>query len=201
MYKIEALPYEYDALEPVISATTVNIHYNKHHKNYLNKLNDVLNKIGYNYQKSIEDIVVNIDSFPLEYRDDILFNAGGVLNHNLYWKSMNSDVHLPKGKLLDKINKTYGSYDKFKEEFINTAKNLVGSGYTFLVLDKDKNIKIINTSNQDSPYSYGFIPLLNLDLWEHAYYLDYQNNKIDYINNFFSIIDFDNAEKIYESNI
>ena len=201
MYKLESLPYDYDALEPLISATTVNIHYNRHHKNYLDKLNTILNSIGYKFEDSIENIIINIDKFPLEYRGDILYNAGGVVNHDLYWKSMNKAPKLPKGKLLDKINNTYGSYENFKLEFISATKKLVGSGYTFLVLDKNKNLKILNTSNQESPYSYNFIPLLTIDLWEHAYYLDYQNKRDDYVNNFFSIINFESAEKIYEDNI
>ncbi|MBE6152505.1 MAG: superoxide dismutase [Firmicutes bacterium] len=201
MYKLEPLPYDYDALEPVVSATTVNIHYNKHHKGYLDKLNNILNSFGYKFEDSIEDIIINIDSFPLEYRGDILFNAGGVLNHNLYWKSISNAPSLPEGKLLEKINATYGNYDNFKTEFINAARKLVGSGYTFLVLDQNKNLKIINTSNQESPYSYGFIPLLNIDLWEHAYYLDYQNNRNDYINNFFSIVNFKVANQLYGENI
>ena len=192
MYKLETLPYNYDALEPFISATTVNIHYNRHQKNYLDKLNNILNSIGYDFKDSIENIIINIDKFPIEYRGDILFNAGGVVNHELYWDSMNKPPRLPKGKLLDKINNTYGSYNNFKNEFIATSKKLVGSGYTFLVLDKNKNLNIINTSNQESPYSYDFIPLLTIDLWEHAYYLDYQNKRDDYINNFFSIINFNN---------
>lgn len=198
MYKTKPLPYPYDALEPIISSTTVNIHYNRHQANYLKNLNEALKKANYNGNEKIEDIIKNIDSFPLEYRGDILFNAGGVINHELYWDSMGV-VSLPKGILKDKINNTYGSYENFKKEFIEKAKKLVGSGYTFLVKDDKNNLNIINTSNQDSPYSYGFVPLLTIDLWEHAYYLDYQNNKLDYINNFFSIINFDNAEKIYES--
>lgn len=201
MYKLESLPYSYDALEPIISATTVNIHYNKHYNNYLNKLNSILNNINYDFSDSIEDIIINIEKFPLEYRGDILFNAGGVVNHNLYFNSMDKEKRLPTGKLLEKIDSTYGSYENFKQEFIVTAKKMVGSGYTFLVLDKNKNLNIINTSNQESPYSYGFIPLFTIDLWEHAYYLDYQNRRDDYINNFFSIVNFKQAEKIYEENI
>lgn len=200
MYKQKPLPYTYDSLEPFISATTINIHYNKHYKGYLDRLNNILNNIGYKFNDSIENIIINIDSFPIQYRGDILFNAGGVINHELYFDSMSSNNNLPKGKLLEKINKTYGSFENFKQEFIKSTKILVGSGYTFLVLDKNKNLKIINTSNQESPYSYGFVPLLNLDLWEHAYYLDYQNKRDDYINNFFSIVDFDNASLIYEKN-
>lgn len=201
MYKQKPLPYSYDALEPIVSSTTLNIHYNRHQKKYLDNLNTILNSIGYKFEDSIEDIIINIDKFPIEYRGDILFNAGGVINHDLYWKSMNKPSKLPKGKLLDKINSTYGNYDNFKSEFIATAKKLVGSGYTFLIMDKNKNLKIINTSNQESPYSYNFIPLLTIDLWEHAYYLDYQNKRDDYINNFFSIINFESAEEIYEANI
>lgn len=201
MYKLESLPYSYDALEPIISATTVNIHYNKHYNNYLNKLNSILNNINYDFSDSIEDIIINIEKFPLEYRGDILFNAGGVVNHNLYFNSMDKEKRLPTGKLLEKIDSTYGSYENFKQEFIVTAKKMVGSGYTFLVLDKNKNLNIINTSNQESPYIYGFIPLFTIDLWEHAYYLDYQNRRDDYINNFFSIVNFKQAEKIYEENI
>lgn len=200
MYKLRPLPYDYDSLEPVISETTVNIHYNKHHRGYLNKLNEILAKISYKGDYQIEELIINIDSFPIEYRGDILYNAGAVINHDLYWRSMNPIFSMPKGSLLEKIKTTYGSYDDFKTEFINTAKKLVGSGYTFLVLDTNNNLKIINTSNQESPYSYGFIPLFTIDLWEHAYYLDYQNNRIDYINNFFSIVNFDEALKIYEDN-
>lgn len=200
MYKQKPLPYTYDALEPFISASTINIHYNKHYKGYLDRLNNLLNNIGYKFEDNVRNIIINIDSFPIQYRGDILFNAGGVINHELYFNSMSHNNHLPKGKLLEKINESYGSFEKFKQEFIKSTKILVGSGYTFLVLDKNKNLKIINTSNQESPYSYGFIPLLTLDLWEHAYYLDYQNKRDDYVNNFFSIVDFDNASLIYEKN-
>lgn len=200
MYKAKPLPYDYDALEPVISSTTVNIHYNKHYKNYLNKLNNLLEKVKYDKNYQIKDIIINIDKFPIEIRGDILFNAGGVINHELYFSSMDQVSNRPTGKLGNKINEKYGNYENFKKKFIEEANKLVGSGYTFLVMD-GSDLKIINTSNQESPYSYGFIPLLTIDLWEHAYYLDYQNNRGDYINNFFSIINFNEAEKIYESNI
>ncbi len=200
MYKAKPLPYDYDALEPVISATTVNIHYNRHYKNYLNKLNKLLENVKYDKNYEVKDIIINIDKFPIELRGDILFNAGGVINHELYFYSMNPVSNRPIGKLGSKINEKFGSYDNFKTKFIEEANKVVGSGYTFLVMD-GSDLKIINTSNQESPYSYGFIPLLTIDLWEHAYYLDYQNVRGDYINNFFSIINFNEAEKIYESNI
>lgn len=197
MFEIKSLPYNYDFLEPIISTTTVNIHYNKHEKGYLDRLNKILKEAGYHGDYTIPEIILNIDKFLINYRDDILYNAGGVINHDLYWRSMGK-LSLPTGKLLDKIVEEYGSYDSFKKKFIETANKLVGSGYTFLVID-NKNLNIINLPNQESPLSYGFVPIFAIDLWEHAYYLDYQNKRNEYINNFFSIVNFDEASKLYES--
>lgn len=184
----------YDAYEPYISAYTMNIHYNKHYKKYLDNLNSLISKYNYDYTK--EELVKNIDIFPLRERGNILFNLGGVLNHEMYF------YILGKGDLSEdlsnKINKDFGSFDNFKEEFIKSANTLVGSGYTFLVLNKEGNLEIINVSNQDTPYSYGLVPIMNIDLWEHAYYLDYQNRKDEYINNFFSIVDFSKVSSNYE---
>ena len=187
----------YDAYEPYISSYTMNIHYNKHYKKYLDNLNNLLSK--YNYEYSKEELVKNIDMFPIEERDNILFNLGGVLNHELFFNilgygEMSEDVK-------NKIDEDFGSFNNFKAEFIKAANLLVGSGYTFLVLNKDKMLEIINVSNQDTPYSYGLVPIMNLDLWEHAYYLDYQNERNVYINNFFSIIDFNKVSKNYEKEI
>lgn len=198
MFEMKTLPYNYSGLEPIISTTTVNIHYNKHEKGYLDRLNKFLREAGYNGNYTIPEIIINIDEFPMEYRGDILYNAGGVVNHDLYWNSMGK-LSLPSGKLLEKIVSTYGSYDSFKKKFIEEANKVIGSGYTFLVMDNKKNLNIINLSNQDSPLSYGYEPLFTIDLWEHAYYLDYQNKRADYINNFFSIVNFDEASKKYES--
>lgn len=198
MFEMKILPYNYSGLEPIISTTTVNIHYNKHEKGYLDRLNKFLSEAGYNGNYTIPEIILNIDKFPMEYRGDILYNAGGVVNHDLYWNSMGK-LSLPNGKLLEKIVDVYGSYDSFKKKFIEEANKVIGSGYTFLVMDNKKNLNIINLSNQDSPLSYGYEPLFTIDLWEHAYYLDYQNRRADYINNFFSIVNFDEASRKYES--
>lgn len=198
MFEMKTLPYNYSGLEPIISTTTVNIHYNKHEKGYLDRLNKFLREAGYNGHYTIPEIILNIDKFPIEYRGDILYNAGGVVNHDLYWNSMGK-LSLPSGKLLEKIVNVYGSYDSFKKKFIEEANKVIGSGYTFLVMDNKNNLNIINLSNQDSPLSYGYEPLFTIDLWEHAYYLDYQNRRADYINNFFSIVNFDEASKKYES--
>jgi len=198
MYKLDSIDYSYNALEPVISENTIFIHHTKHHQKYLDNLNKLLNENNYDYQYTKEELVNKIDIFPIKDRGSILFNLGGVLNHDLYFDIIGPDNHEIMGKFKEKIINQYGSFDNFKNEFIRLAKVLVGSGYTFLVLNKNNRLEIINTSNQDTPYSYGLIPIMNMDLWEHAYYLDYQNNKDEYINNFFSIIDFTKVNKRYE---
>lgn len=200
MYKVY-LPYSYSALEPVLSENTVKTHYEKHHLSYLDKLNKELEKVNFDFSMSIKDVIKNIDQFPLDERDQILYNAGGVVNHNLYWKSMNKRNTTPSGRLLEKINEKYGSYEAFKQEFVRNANVLVGSGYTFLAMTPNLDLEIINVSNQETPYLYGLEPLLALDLWEHAYYLDYQNRRSEYIDQFVSIMDFAYANKTYEENL
>ena len=184
----------YEAYEPYISSYTMNIHYNKHYKKYLDNLNNLLSKYDYEYSK--EELVKNISIFPISERDDILFNLGGVLNHELFFNNLGYGKMSENFK--NKIIEDFNSIDNFKEEFIKQANLLVGSGYTFLVLNKENNLEIINVANQDTPISYGLIPIMNLDLWEHAYYLDYQNDRKAYINNFFSIVDFNKVSNLYE---
>jgi Fe-Mn family superoxide dismutase len=197
MYK--KIPLEYKTLLPYIGDETLNIHYNNIYNNYLTTLNNLLEKNNYSYNYNLPYLVENIDIFPIIDRGEILYNLGGVLNHGLYFYNIsNKNNNLPIGKLKEAIDKKYGNYDNFKKEFTKASKNLVGSGYTFLVLDSNKDLKIINTSNQDTPYSYGFIPIMVIDLWEHSYFLDYKNKKEDYINNFFQIVDYDKINKLYE---
>lgn len=193
MYNVINLPYPYYALEPIIDEKTVNIHYNKHHKKYMENLNKLTN-----YKMPLEEIPKKIEEFPLKDRGDILYNAGGILNHNLYWQSLNKTSSLPKGKLLTKINETYGNFDNFKKQFQEKSKKLTGSGYTFLVTDSNGNLSIINMSNQETPLSYNLTPLFTIDLWEHAYYLKYQNNRNTYIENIWYKTNFDHASRIYE---
>lgn len=190
MYK--KIKLNYDSLEPVIDSKTLDLHYNKHYQKYLDNLNSLVG----NYSGSVIDIIKNIDTFPLNKRGEILYNAGGVYNHELYFKSMNNKP-FTTNELVKALILQYGSLEKFQEEFIKVANKMVGSGYTFLVL-KDNSFDIVNMPNQENPYTYDMIPLLALDLWEHAYYLKYYNNRNLYINNFFSIINFDNANEIYE---
>lgn len=201
MYKLEELPYLYQDLEPFIDTHTIGLHYNKHAKNYLNNLNGLLKKNRYDYQYSLNELVFHINMFNESDRENILFNLGGVINHNLYFKSMNKSNkrQLPMGNLLEKINETFSGFDEFYALFKEKALTLKGSGYTFLVINKNKDLEIINVKNQDLPILMGYIPLLNIDMWEHAYYLNYKNNKSEYIDNFKEIIDFTYANNLYEN--
>ena len=169
-------------------------HYDKLYKNYVNQ-----------FQKLVDsnitplEAVKNISSFPLDKRGNILHNAGGILNHELYFEEIDKNGrHIPSGILIEDIMKKYGSYENFKKEFIKIAKLLVGSGYTFLVLNSQNELDIVNMSNQETPYLYDMIPIMNIDLWEHAYYLDYKNEKNKYIDIFFDLINYDVIDKRYE---
>lgn len=199
MYKLPILPYLFQDLEPYVDTHTMGLHYHKHEMNYLNKLNLLLIKNNYDYKYPIEELIYHIDEFPIEDREDILYNLGGVLNHNLYFKSMSPKRVLPSDKLKDDIESKYGSVDKFLLEFKNKALELKGVGYTFLVVNDNGTLDIINLSNQYLPQLLGYIPLLNMDMWEHAYYLNYKNEKSNYIDNFFLIVDFTNANSLYNS--
>ena len=200
MYKQNKLPYSFDSLEPYIDTHTLGLHYNKHQKKYLDKLNNLLEKNNYNYKYTLEELSNHITDFNIKDREDILFNLGGVINHNIYFESINPKQEKPNKYLENLINNKYGNYNNFKQEFKDKAMSLKGSGYTFLIL-KDKNIDIINLKNQDNPYYYNFIPLIGLDMWEHAYYINYENKKEIYIDNFFDIIDFNYANKKIETQL
>ena len=199
LYKLKKLPYNFYSLEPYIDTHTLALHYEKHTKSYLNKLNELLLKNNYNFNCSIELLSYHINDFNEEDRENILFNLGGVLNHIIYFHSMNEYKILPEGLLQDKILNTFSSLDNFFKLFKESALNLKGSGYTYLVVDKDNNLSIMNFLNQDYPYFYELIPLLCIDLWEHAYYINYENKRDLYIDNFFNIIDFSFANKVYNT--
>ena len=192
---------DYKSLEPYIDDRTLDLHYNAHYRNYTDKLNKYLNDINYDYKDSPEYLAKHIDILPMENRDEILFNLGGYLNHSLYFYNLtNKKKNIPI-ELLNLINKYFGSFSLFKEEFIDMAMEVKGSGYTFLVMDKNNKLRIINTSNQDTPYYYGFIPIITIDVWEHAYYLKYTYLRKKYLENIFDIIDFDKVYKLYLDNI
>ena len=192
---------DYKNLEPYIDDRTLDLHYNIHYRNYTDKLNKYLKDINYNYKYSAEYLAKNIDILPMENRDEILFNLGGYLNHSLYFYNLtDKKKEIPK-ELLDEINKYFGSFSLFKEEFIDMALEVKGSGYTFLVLDKNNKLRIINTSNQDTPYYYGFTPIMTIDVWEHSYYLKYTYDRKKYLDSIFNVIDFDKVYKLYLNSI
>lgn len=192
---------DYRSLEPYIDDRTLDLHYNVHYRNYTDKLNLYLKDINYKYNYLPEYLAKNIDIIPMKNRDEILFNLGGYLNHSLYFYNLTDKKKEVPNELLDKINKYFGSFSQFKDEFIDMALEVKGSGYTFLVLDKNNKLRIINTSNQDTPYYYGFTPIMTIDVWEHAYYLKYTYNRKKYLENIFNIIDFDKVYKLYLDNI
>ncbi|MBQ8659518.1 MAG: superoxide dismutase [Bacilli bacterium] len=198
MYKLPKLNFEFQDVEPYIDIHTIGLHYFKHEQIYLDKLNKLLDDEDYDYKYGINELVYHIDEFSKDKREDILFNLGGVLNHNLYFRCINLNGFKPDGELKKVIVNKYGSFDLFWKKFKEIALSLKGSGYTFLVLRNDMNIDIINLSNQETPLSYGFIPLFNIDMWEHAYYMNYENDKARYIDNFLNIADFSYASEVYE---
>jgi Fe-Mn family superoxide dismutase len=200
-FEFKPLPYTYDALEPFIDAKTMEIHYSKHHKTYYeNFINSIKGTKAENM--SIEEIFSNVEMLPTAVRN----NGGGYWNHQFFWNIM-----APQGKpLTDKklknaINKSFGSFDSFKEQFKKSALSLFGSGWTWLIVDENKNLQIINTSNQDNPLmsiapTKG-IPILAIDIWEHAYYLKYQNRRSEYIDNWFQVINWEEVAKLYHQAI
>ncbi|MBQ8681813.1 MAG: Fe-Mn family superoxide dismutase [Bacilli bacterium] len=196
MYKEIILDYQ--DLSPYLNKETLTTHLDLY-RNNLNKLNSLLNQANYDYTYSMKDLISHIDIFNLNIRGEILYYLSSILNHNLYFYNISNNKNIvPVGTIAKDINKYFNSYDNFKKEFKAKALNLKGSGYTFLVMDDKGVLKIINTSNEDSPYYYGMEPIISLDLWEHARFLQYKNNKEAYIDSFFQIIDFKKINQYYE---
>lgn len=191
---------DYNSLEPYIDNKTLDLHYNSHYKNYTDNLNKYLNKHNYKYNHNPIYLAKHIDILPIEDRDEILYNLGGYLNHTLYFYTLTNIKKEIPTPMLNLINKYFTSYDNFKKEFIDMALQIKGSGYTFLVIDKNNNLRIINTSNQDTPYYYGFTPIMTIDVWEHSYYLKYNNKRKDYLEDIFNIIDYTKVYNLYLSN-
>lgn len=194
----EAIKLDYTDLSPYLEKDTIATHL-KIYQDNLNQLNFLLKGINYDYSYSMKDLIQNIDVINLNIRGEILYYLSSILNHNLYFYNISGKKNTePIGKIRDDIIKYFGSYEKFEREFKDKALNLKGSGYTFLTRDDKGVLKIINTSNEDSPYYYGMEPIIGLDLWEHAYFLQYRNHRDVYIDNFFKIIDFEKINRYYE---
>jgi superoxide dismutase, Fe-Mn family len=195
-YTLPDLPYAYDALEPFFDARTMEIHHTKHHQAYVNKLNEALAKHP-EIKEPLEALLADPAKLPEDIRTAVINNGGGHFNHSFFWPILKkNDGQGPKGALLEAINKTFGSFDAFKEDFKNAAATRFGSGWAWLVVTPDKTIKVFSNGNQDAPLKEG-TPILGLDVWEHAYYLNYQNRRPDYISAFFQIVNWDKVESLY----
>lgn len=198
-FKLPDLPYAFDALEPHIDAKTMEIHHDKHHNGYTNKLNAAIE--GTDLEgKSIEDILKNLDMKNKAVRN----NGGGFYNHSLFWTVMGPDGGgNPSGDLADAIDSAFGSFDKFKEEFSTAAKTRFGSGWAWLCVHNGGKLEVCSSANQDNPLMPGIgcggQPILGLDVWEHAYYLNYQNRRPDYVGAFFNVINWDEVSKRYNA--
>ena len=203
MFKQVELKYAYNALEPHIDAKTMEIHYTKHHAAYTNNLNDLLSKNAPEFlDKSIEEVLDNLDSLPEAIRAGVRNNGGGLFNHNLYFSIMAPNAGgAPTGELAEKINEAFGSFDNFKTEIAKAGATRFGSGWAWLCV-KDGKLSVCSTPNQDVPIMSGVgcggTPILGIDVWEHAYYLNYQNRRPDYIEAFFNVIDWNEVAKNYE---
>lgn len=194
-FKLPELNYGYDQLEPHIDARTMEIHHTKHHQAYINNLNAALEGHEDLRSKSIEEIISNLEAVPENIRTAVRNNGGGHLNHSIFWKIMSpSGGGEPKGELGILIDRDFGSLDAFKAEFKKAAMGRFGSGWAWLVMDGEK-LKIVSTPNQDNPISDGMKPILGIDVWEHAYYLKYQNLRADYVDAWFNVLDWSKAEE------
>lgn len=200
MHTLPNLKYEFSSLEPYIDAQTMEIHYTKHHSGYVNNLNKALESYPDFLDLDIYQLLSKVDELPEEIRQTVINNAGGHANHSLFWEILTSVSDLaPKGDLLDAINNQFESFDNFKKIFNEKALSLFGSGWVFLIIDKDKKLQIKRHSFQNSPIMAGNIPILALDVWEHAYYLKYQNRRAEYVDAFWNVIDWDIVSSKYVS--
>jgi Fe-Mn family superoxide dismutase len=190
-FKLPPLGYDYDALEPYIDAETMKLHHDKHHAAYVSKLNQAVASAPELEKKSIEEILMNLDATPVAIRKDVRNQGGGHANHSLFWQTLKKNENgKPVGELAKAIDAAFESFPKFQETFSASATKVFGSGWAWLVW-KDKKLMIESSSNQDSPLSSGGFPLLGIDVWEHAYYLKYQNRRADYIKAFQNVINWD----------
>ena len=201
MFTLPKLPYSFDALEPHIDALTMEIHHTKHHQGYVDKLNTALEKYPDLQSRSINELLLDFSSIPEEIRSAVQNNGGGHANHSLFWSIMTKPgENQPTGTILTAIDKAFSNFESFQEQFTTTASTRFGSGWAWLTVEKG-DLHICSTPNQDTPLMDGNTPILGLDVWEHAYYLNYQNRRPDYISAFFNLINWNKVEEYYQEAI
>ncbi|MEK4508700.1 superoxide dismutase [Paenibacillus sp. FSL K6-2524] len=199
-HQLPALPYPANALEPFIDEQTMNIHHDRHHNTYVTNLNTALESAPELQNKSVEELLSHLDEVPESIRTAVRNNGGGHANHSLFWTIIGPGAGgAPSGPIASAIDRELGGFDKFKEDFAKAATTRFGSGWAWLVVGKDGKLAITSTPNQDSPLSEGLTPILGLDVWEHAYYLKYQNKRPDYIAAFWNVVNWDEVNKRYEA--
>lgn len=197
-YQLPTLPYPLDALEPFIDARIMDLHYNHHHATYVRTLNDALQGRNTLMKLSLEELVVDIRKVPEDIRQDVRNNGGGHLNHSLFWHIMSpGQKGQPEGPLMDSIMGTFGSYKVFRDEFTRIAMERFGSGWAWLCMDTRGKLEVVSTANQDSPIMMACRPILGLDLWEHAYYLQYQDRRDEYIANWWKVVNWQRVGELY----
>ncbi len=198
-FDLPKLSYDYDALEPHIDARTMEIHHTKHHQAYINKLKAAVEDYDDIVNQPLDEVLLDLDNVPEEIRSAVRNNGGGHYNHTLFWSIMGPNKGgEPSGPLADKIKETFGTFEKFKEMFETAAKTRFGSGWAWLVVNRNGELKVTSTPNQDVPFDEG-TPILALDVWEHAYYLNYQNRRPDYVSAFWNVVDWDQVQENYQS--
>ena len=195
IHELQPLPYQYNSLEPYFDEQTMKIHHTKHHQTYIDKLNTAIKDYPDLQNESAEDLVANLKTIPEAARTAVRNHGGGHVNHSFFWPILKKDVRIG-GAIADAISHKFGSFDDFKDKFSTAAALLFGSGWTWLVLNKGE-LEIITTPNQDSPLTVNKTPILGLDVWEHAYYLKYQNRRPEYIDAFFHVVNWEKVNEIF----
>lgn len=198
-FELPPLPYDYSALEPHIDAQTMQLHHDKHHQAYVNNLNTALQGLSQFNNVSVEDLMRRINEVPENVRTAVRNNGGGHVNHSMFWEIMKPNGGgEPTGALADAINSTFGSFDQFKTTFNDNGAKRFGSGWTWLVADQSGKLQAISTANQDSPFMDGMFPVMGNDVWEHAYYLKYQNRRPDYLSAWWNVVNWDEVAKRFQ---
>lgn len=194
-FEITPLPYDYNALEPYIDSETMRIHHNKHLQSYVDNLNKALEAYPSLHNRSIEDLLRRPLALPKASRVAIMRNAGGVYNHDFFFKNMRSgsDNNAPEGQLADQINIAFGSFEAFQQKFTDAAMSVFGSGYAWLIRDRKNKLAISYSANQETPITFGYIPIISIDVWEHAYYLKHKNRRAEYIDDWWNVVNWQQA--------
>ncbi len=197
-FELPPLPYDYNALEPYIDTQTMQLHHDKHHAAYVNNLNAALKDNSQFSSMSVDDLMRHIKDVPENIRTAVQNNGGGHSNHSMFWQIMKPNGGgQPSGALANAINSTFGSFDAFKTQFNDAGAKRFGSGWAWLVLDQSGKLSVISSANQDSPLMNGLYPVMGNDVWEHAYYLKYQNRRPDYLNAWWNVVNWDEIAKRY----